>query len=249
MLYFRNFPRIPYVFGDQETLGGEQVTYEIFQNVSLYSDVIDQVKDNVSFYQYYDIQENDRPDQVSYKLYSTPEYHWTFFLMNDHLRASGWPLTMKQLEDVAKRDFPHYTVTTRDDLTGILLVDQTAAGSTSGAKGDVVRRYLDLGQVVIDSTSTYLTGEVIRNVAATASASGSIISSSVSKEYLAAHHYEDAAGNYVDIDPRIGPGAQLTEVTHLDRYVKENDSLKQIKIIRPELMQEITSAFFQSIKS
>ena len=66
---------------------------------------------------------------------------------------------------------------------------------------------------------------------------------------MAAHHYEDATGNYVDIDTRIGPGSQLTEVTHLDRYVKENNALKQIKVIRPELMQEITSAFFQSIKS
>ena len=249
MLYFRNFPRIPYIFGDKETIGGEQVTYEVFQNLSLYSDVIDQIQDNVSFYQFYNIQENDRPDQVSYKLYNTPEYHWTFYLMNDHLRASGWPLTMTQLEDVVKRDFPHFTVTTRDDLTGILLVNQTAAGSTSGVRGDVKRRYLDLGQIVIDSTSTYLAGEVIRNVAATASTSGSIIVTSVSKEYLAAHHYEDATGNYVDIDPRIGPGSQLTEVTHLDRYVKENNALKQIKVIRPELMQEITSAFFQSIKS
>lgn len=249
MLFFRNFQRTPYIFGDQETLGGEQVTYELFQDISRYSDVIDQVKDNVSFYLKYTIQENERPDQVSYKLYGTPEYHWTFSLLNDHLRARGWPLTMKQLEEVVKRDFPHYTITTKDDLTGILLPGQTASGATSGARGEILRRYLDLGQVVVAANKSFITGEAVRNVASTADASGSVDADSVSLEYLAAHHYEDADGNWVDIDPRVGPGAQLTEITHFDRYVRKNNELKDIRIVKPNLIQEVSSAFFQSIKS
>ena len=249
MQFFKNFPRTPYIFGDQETQGGKQVTYEIFQDISRYSDVIDQIKDTVSFYRKFTIQENFRPDQVSFQLYGTPEYHWTFALLNDHIKARGWPLTMLQLEEVVKRDFPHYTITTKDDLTGIFLPGQTASGASSAARGEILRRYLDLGQVVIASNKSFQAGEAVRNVAPTADGSGSVIATSVSPEYLSAHHYEDADGNWVDIDPAVGPGAQLTEITHFDRYVRKNDELKDINVIRPELILEVSSAFFQSIKS
>jgi hypothetical protein len=249
MLFFRNFPRTAYIFGNNETIGGQQVSYEIFQDISRYTDVIDQIADNVSFYQYYTVQENDRPDQTSFKIYGTPEYHWTFFLLNSHLRARGWPLTMRQLEEVVKRDFPHYTITTRDDLTGIFIPGQTASGSVSGARGEILRRYLDLGQVVIAADGSFDAGEVVRNVAQTADGSGGVIARSVSLEYLAAHHYEDVNGNWVDIDPRSGPGAQLTEITHYDRYVRKNNELKDIKIIKPQVLQQVVSAFFEAIKS
>ena len=249
MYYFRNFPRTAYVFGDNEVIGGKQVTYAITQDFTRYSDVIDQIKDNVSFYRKYTIQENDRPDQTSQKLYGTPEYHWTFAMINDHIRARGWPLTLNQLEEVVKRDFPHFTVTTKGNLKGILLVGQTASGSVSGARGTVLRRYLDLGQFVVNSSTSFQVGETIRNVAATADASGSVVATAVSKEYLAAHHYEDGDGNWVDIDYRIGPGAQLTEISHYDRYVQKNNELKDIRVIRPELISEVSSAFFQAIRS
>lgn len=249
MLFFRNFPRTAYIFGDKETQGGEQVTYELFQDISLYSDVIDQIKDNVSFYRKYTIQENDRPDQVSFKLYGTPEHHWTFFVLNNHLKARGWPLTSKQLEDVVKRDFPHYTIRTKDDLTGILLVGQNASGSTSGARGEILRRNLDLGLVTIAAQKDFIAGETVRNISYEQGTSGSVTANSVMKEYLSPHHYEDANGNWVDIDPSLDPPAIYTEITQYDRYVTKNDELKDIRVIKPELIQEVSSAFFQAIRS
>jgi hypothetical protein len=68
-------------------------------------------------------------------------------------------------------------------------------------------------------------------------------------EYLAPHHYENASGETVDIDPFLGPGALLTEVTNYDRYVKHNDQLKEIIVIKPDLIQEVVAAFRQAIKS
>lgn len=38
-------------------------------------------------YQYYQIQDGDRPDIISHKLYNTPDYYWTFFIVNDFLQA------------------------------------------------------------------------------------------------------------------------------------------------------------------
>ena len=248
MFYFKDFPRTAYIFGDQQDIGGATVTTELFQDISRYTDIIDQVKDNVSFHETYNILENDRPDQVSYDLYGTSIYHWTFFLMNDHLRTSGWPLTASQLEAQVKQDFPHRFVKCTDDLTGKFLVGQIARGLRSGATGEIQRRYLDLGVVIVDANVPFQTGEAVANVGP-AFSTASLVALSTGPEYLSPHHYEDVNGNQVDIDPSIGPGAQLTEVTHYDRYIRLNDSLKNITVIKPELIAEVVSAFRKAIKN
>lgn len=248
MFYFRDYPRTAYIFGDQLEQGGVQVTSDIFQDISLYTEVIDQVKDNVSFYSKYYIQENDRPDQVSYKLYGTTIYHWTFYFMNDHLRKQGWPLTLQQLEKQVKRDFPHRGFTSRADLTDHFLPGQVVRGLRSGATGTVLRRYLDLGVIIGDFNKSFQVGETVASVASGDRTLSSNVQASY-PEYLAPHHYENASGETVDIDPFLGPGALLTEVTNYDRYVKHNDQLKEIIVIKPDLIQEVVSAFRKAIKS
>lgn len=248
MHFFKEFPKASYIFGNQLDVGGAQVTTELFQDISRYSEVIDQVKDNVAFHEKYYILENDRPDQVSFDLYGTTIYHWTFFLMNDHLRTSGWPLTNAQLEAQAKKDFPHKFIICREDLTGKFIPGQVARGLRSGATGEIQRRYLDIGSIVIDANLPFQTGEAAANVGA-ASSTASVTVVSTGEEWLGPHHYEDGNGNHVDIDPLIGPGAQLTEITNYDRYIKRNDSLKEITVIKPDLIGEIVSSFHRAIKS
>ena len=86
MSYFRNFPVLQYVFGNEN--------YSVaFNKVGTYIDLVDQLKDDAAFYTYYNVREGDRPDQVANKLYGNPEYHWTFSLLNDDIRRDGWPLT------------------------------------------------------------------------------------------------------------------------------------------------------------
>ena len=72
---------------------------------------------------------------------------------------------------------------------------------------------------------------------------------SSSLEYLSAHHYENVSGEVVDIDPEVGPGAQLTEVTYLDRLFTQNDDLKQIRIIKPSSLNSVVSSFREAVSS
>ena len=62
MLYFQDFGNLLYRFGDEKDT-------VVFQNISKYADVIDQVKDDISFLNYHTIQEGFRPDQLSIQLY------------------------------------------------------------------------------------------------------------------------------------------------------------------------------------
>ena len=96
--YFDAFPIIDYKFGDEEFVVP-------IENLSIYVDVVDQVRRSSATYQNYDILPGERPDQVSYKLYNTTDYYWTFFLMNDKLRERGWPLSPIKAEEFAKKEY------------------------------------------------------------------------------------------------------------------------------------------------
>lgn len=242
MSYFKNFPNMFYQFGNEKSI-------ELFQNLSLYVDIIDQIKNNYTFYHSYYIQQNERPDQLSMRLYDTPEYHWTFYLMNDTIRERGWPLSNKEIIEKCQKDYPHLVITTRDSLTGIFKIGTTVTGKVSGATGRIAHRTLDLGQLHLENINgRFIAGEIL-NWTNEINLIDTVTSYSISDEYLAAHHYEDGDGNHVDIDPYVGPGAQLTEITYLDRHLALNNQLKSIRVIKSEVIDEVVSAFNEAIKS
>ena len=45
--------------------------------------------DEISAYRYFEISNGERPDIVSQRLYNTPNYHWTFFILNDKPAQTG----------------------------------------------------------------------------------------------------------------------------------------------------------------
>ena len=100
MLYFNDFPKLQYKFGNETDA-------TIFQDISIYSDVVDQIKDSISLLNLHTIQEGFRPDQVSIQLYGTSLYYWTFYLLNDNIRQQGWPLTRHELEVYIRKVFPN----------------------------------------------------------------------------------------------------------------------------------------------
>jgi hypothetical protein len=248
MDYFKYFPRTQYVFGNEaEDIGTGIVVSELIQDISLYVEVIDEIKRSKAFYLQYYIQENERPDNVSMKLYGTPSFHWTFFLMNDKLRESGWPLTFRQMDKQLKRDFPHIVAVTKDDLTGHFSPGQIVVGQTSGARGKVLRRRLDVGAIHIEVIGTTQFSSVERIVSKSVSAlQTQAVDVATMLEYKSPHHYVQNAER-VDIDPAVGPGALQLEVTIEDYYHQQNDDLKSINIIKPDSVREVAALYRKAL--
>lgn len=145
MAFFRNFPRLNYKFGDE-------ITTALFQNISVYIDLIDQIANDGSFYQTYTILDGDRPDVVSQKLYGTPDYYWTFYLLNENIRVQGWPLTVQEVFENSRIYYPNIVITTEADVSTRFKVGGTVIqGSVVNptAKGEIVERNLNLGQLVV----------------------------------------------------------------------------------------------------
>ena len=252
MQYFNDFNKIFYKFGDE-------VDTVVFQDLSQYTDIVDQVKDGISFLNFHTIQEGFRPDQVSIQLYGTPFNYWTFYLLNDDIREQGWPLTNTELNAYIRKIFPNEVLNTRQPFATKFKVGQTVTGSVSGAVGVIKKRNLDLGQIIIDGISNFKEdGEVILST----NSSGvveSLQTFSAVKEFQSASHFVNASGEIVDLGVDsdatssnfgglLPPGAQITEKTHEDVYFAVNESLRDITVIRPELITTLSSGFKQAIR-
>lgn len=239
MSYFLDFPKEFYQFANGDTA--------LMQNLSLYVEIVDQVKENSAFYQDLYIRDGQRPDNISYNLYDNPKLHWTFYLMNDHIREQGWPLTQTSIIEKAKEDFPNITLNTRDDIH--MFSKTTTVVSQSGATGRLVRIDTSLGQVVIDpiDDSEFSEGDIISDFDGVVAQTATILS--VEEEYLSAHHYIDDEGNRRDYRTKDGWNTNLFEMTNLEYYQNQNESLRQIRVIKPSSMTGIFAMFNRAVRS
>lgn len=149
MSFFRNFPVVDYNFGD-ETVPA------VFQNLSTYVDLIDQVADDAAFYDKYFIQDGFRPDQLSYELYGSIDFYWTFFFLNEKLRLQGWPLNGLEVYDQAKLFYPNRILTTEQPMHGEFYIGDIVADRTNldeygtAFKARILEKNYDMGQIVAE---------------------------------------------------------------------------------------------------
>ena len=221
----------------------------ILFTISAFRLFIDKIKQEVPFLNRYTIIGGDRPDSLSQKLYGTTDHYWTFYLMNDDLRFSGWPVDTNGLLEAAISKYPNRTIVTADDIGALFPVGQVVEGTTSGTNGTIIKRNLDLGQLVIKTINgtKFSGGEQLRytdlngviQILTTTSETG---------QYNAVHHYENTSGVQVDVDPHNLNTSGLIPITFRDRMEAKNDSLKQIITIRPDSIDTVVSEFNRMLK-
>ena len=149
MSFFRNFPFIGYSFGDKLDVAA-------FQNLAVYTDVVDQYKDDLAFYELYHIQDNERPDNLSYRLYGTTEFYWTFYLLNDKLRQQGWPITEAEVHTLSKKFYPNKVLKTNRSMHSKFYVGDICARTPFSAppfKARILSKDFDTGQIVVKPLS------------------------------------------------------------------------------------------------
>lgn len=248
-MYFKRFPLVGYNFGDNEA-------QTLFPNLTAYVDIIDQVKQEISFYEKYTILDGDRPDIVSQKLYGTPDYHWTFFAMNDQLRESGWPMPEHELRTMVKKRYPHRAVTTEGNIAPFFLPGVNVVGKTSGTTGKIIERNLDLGQLIIASdkneaglnnnfgtTEQIAAGDTVEQQAINV-----VTAIGESDQYNSVVYYKNSSGDIVDIDPFNQVTTNLTPVTIMEDYISFNEELKNITVIKPAQITNVANEYFKLLR-
>lgn len=239
-MIFKNMPKVLYPF--ESGVG-------IMQDITRYSEVIDRIRENAAFYQDYIIQHGERPDHVAYKLYQNPQLHWTLYLLNPQIRESGWPLTDLEVLSKVKKDYPHTVLNTTTDITDKFRVGQIVTGQRSGASGVIVDKNVDLGQLVIETTDTFKNDGAPESITSVVGEQIEMVEAqSAVPQYLSTRHYlqdGEVITSWVDLEPTPSE----TIVTQYDFYVKSNNQLKQISVIRPQSIRQVVDAVSDALKS
>lgn len=90
-MYFNNFPLTYYSLDD-----GANV--KVVTNITLRTVIDDEVKNNYSLYDEYDVLDGETPEILADKFYRNSTYHWVILHLNDILDPRyDWPLTVRQL--------------------------------------------------------------------------------------------------------------------------------------------------------
>lgn len=231
--FFQNYPLTGYKFGDESTP-------VVFQNISTYIDLVDQLRDVTYSYVKVFINDGERADNLSYRLYGTVDFYWTFYFLNQDIRESGWPLSRLDLLTKAQEDYPNWIVTTQGDISSTFLEGDSVVDA-NGATGTVIKRYLDLGQLVISGEDNFAVGGLLR-VTNKVNVTPITITGNV-RQYNGVHHYENTNGDWVDIDPFNPQTGGLIPITYYDRIVAKNESLREIDTFKPSVVSQIQSEY------
>ena len=246
--FFQNFPLANYKFGNEESTA-------LFQNIGVYISILDELKDDVVFFNTYHIGEFERPDTLSFKIYGHVGFYWTFYYLNTHIRESGWPISIQELYTRVKKDYPHRVVTTNSDISKILLPGTEVRGSKSSTVGTIVKRNIDMGQLIIragDNFEGSATGEEIVDITDGAEATSKAAAISDIAQYDSIHHYEDSTGEWQFPTPNTGTAggvdtgsvsALWTPITNWNRYENRNNVLREIKVLTPAIAAQVQSEF------
>lgn len=146
MNYFKYFPRIPYRFAAANTTWSVDIT-----NITAHAILLEKVKQQVSAFHPYVVQDGERPDTVATKVYGGPEYTWIILIVNNILTLYDWPLTEAEFNQYINTKYGsqaaasaiYYYLTTAGqyvDETTYYLLDPADQGEIRSAWTDELNR-------------------------------------------------------------------------------------------------------------
>ena len=229
MKYFKFFPKLQYDLDDNKD------TKEIVDVFRFAKIVNNSALDDISIYSFYNVGEGERPDHVSKSLYGTPDYYWTFFLVNQEMKNlySDWPMSTPQLNDHIDLLYPGHVLNSSDAFFNKLDIGETVQGILSQATGVVVEKNPNLGWIRINTKSGTFRAESIQG-----QTSNDVVVISGEASYKnAAHHFTTTDG----IVPKGTAGA--VTVTNEQYENDENEKRRRIKVIKPSKVAEVAQQF------
>jgi hypothetical protein len=238
MSYFTNFPKVDY------DIMGNGITQEV-TNITSFAKISTKMLDDISFYSHYIIPDADRPDNVSYNLYGTDKYYWTFFIVNPHLKNSyyDWPQSTASLLNHTEGKYEGLGAVVDGDVFGKFNIGETVVGSISGAVGTILNIYPTTEWVQIKPVSGTFksSGEGILG----SDNQGFITAKSIRSATYAPHHFIDNSTGLVT-DKRT---AGVTPISLYEWEQENNLEKSKIRIIKPEFIEEVSDEFIAALKT
>lgn len=127
MTYFRQLPNIQYQNFLNSSTGSQD--YILMKNIFVRGKLRDDLQNNVTVFQKYQIRGDERPDQIAYNVYGASDLDWVVLVTADIINfQNDYPITSQQLYDyvtekygLAANDVNQYVSTEVRDNQGRLI--------------------------------------------------------------------------------------------------------------------------------
>jgi hypothetical protein len=261
MSFFKQFPTLNY---DLNKDGSITKIVNIFRSVRPVQTFID----DPSLYRLYEIKNGERPDIVSQRLYGTPEYYWTFFVVNQFLHDGYkvWPMSQEAINKFLDKEYNGYAIVTNprvedglsNSIAGKFRLGETIVGGNSGASGILTKKIIDLNQLVIQDVTNgpYLGDGQFNNnnaeIIVGQTSTDSVATFNVYPYREAPHHYyildeegterEYASRLFID-DIHAEPTNVIKYVSNQEYVYSQNDERSKIRVINPKQIGQFVEKF------
>tara|TARA_Y100000114_G_scaffold82307_1_gene75975 strand:- start:861 stop:1586 length:726 start_codon:yes stop_codon:yes gene_type:complete len=233
--YFKHYPTIDFdVKNDGELIEAK----DIFRNIR----VRDNSDEAVTGYEYYYINDQDRPDVLATKLYGDATLYWLFWMVNDQFATyNDWPKSQSILERFIARKYSGKALVSnqQSDIVSSsdskFLQGEKVVGSTSSAFGYVTK---------IDPTNKQL---ILNDVQGIFQVNETVTGSQSSKSFTlsSVRNFSDSPHHYINSDGNKTTSETTTMVTNSEYEQTLNDSKRNIRYIKvdfvPQLLREFKS--------
>ena len=247
MGYFNSFSTIDY------DINGDGV-FDNILNLSSSVKISSTLINNATFYDLININDGERPEQLSYRLYGSTEYYWTFLLINDNINNiwNDWPKSSNQLVEYCEHKYDGIACITNDSFfslnvsTGLsslkFEIGETVLG-TSGASGIIKEIHSNNHYLVLtDVVGTFNAGgETVRGL----SSEDSIVCSSIMSKAYAPKYHIDASTGVITAKRAAG----THPFTYYNFEDMMNDKNRSIKVIKPSLIHDVAAEFNSQIST
>ena len=233
--YFKHYPTIDF---DVKNDGQLIEAKDIFRNIR----VRDNSDEAVTGYEYYYVNDQDRPDVLATKLYGDATLYWLFWMVNDQFATyNDWPKSQSILERFIARKYSGKALVSnqQSDIVSSsdskFLQGEKVVGSTSSAFGYVTK---------IDPTNKQV---ILNDVQGVFQVNETVTGSQSSKSFTlsSVRNFSDSPHHYINSDGNKTTSETSTMVTNSEYEQTLNDSKRNIRYIKvdfvPQLLREFKS--------
>jgi len=248
MPYFSYFPSISYV-----TDPTDLTKVMLVKDITVRAKISDYFKNSAVTSLPYTIQDGERPEMLSYRIYDRVDLYWTILLFNEiHDPTFEWPLSTAELESKLQKKYKGYALYYPDtarvpntfqdqnilNFKGASTISQTLADGTV-VTANIIKWDPSYNCIVIDGDQASMFDSdsdsplsLIDGLAwlyVDGDTSKLIAFTKMVPYEYAVHHFEDSDGN--TLDPRQGPPSDLNSPSSiLNRYVSDPNFVEVLAI-------------------
>ncbi len=231
--FFQNFPEIQY------QIDGKVIYIkDFFRKSRIEQDAVNSIIE----YNYYELEEGERPDIAATKLYGNGDLHWTFFLVNDFQNYYDWFKDVTSFESYISKKYPGQIAIASQSTD--IVARKTSVGDVSNKflLGEKVTSVSGEGRVILvepEHNRIAIDGE---GFVANETITGKVSTKSFTPTSVIDH--KDGVAYYKNGSLRTNTESSgYTSVTNYDDEYEKNEAKRKIKIISPVIINNVVSRF------